>query len=414
MSSGEVSAYDRMVWPEGQIESWLVTGEHRRELTAWFGEKEYRFLQQLALAAAAVPQDPERCVYYVPGLMGSQLGAARERPLPDNLLWLDPGDIHQGALQRLAVPGETLTVPGPVLYGYLPMKFALQAAGYTVRCFAYDWRLNIADMGAALAARLVAETARELSVVAHSMGGLVARMALRSESGRRVRRLITIGAPHTGSFAPVQAVRGSYPLVRRLAQIDAKHDAETLAREVFSSFHSLYQMLPRDQSPDLLNQRNWPDTGPQPNATLLDRVRLLDFGGADRRIAAIAGYGFQTIDRVAEVKGEFFYRYSFMGDGTVPTERAKLAGCPAWCCPVSHGELPRSPTVHTALVALLAGHEPNLPVDPPDLPGPPVMMPEAELREAFTSRIDWLKLDTHQRRAYLDSLTSAPPAAPTL
>ncbi len=414
MSTSEVSAYDRMVWPEGQVEAWLVTGERRRELAAWFGDKEYGFLQRLALAAAAVPQDPDRCVYYVPGLMGSQLAVARERPLPDNLLWLDPGDIQQGRLSMLAVPGETLMVPGPVTYGYLPLKFALQAAGYTVRCFAYDWRLNIADMGAALAARLIAEPAREINLVAHSMGGLLARVALRSESGRRVKRLITIGTPHDGSFAPVQAVRGVYPLVRRLAQIDARHDAETLAREVFSSFHSLYQMLPRSHSLDLLNQRNWPPTGPQPNATLLDRVRFLELGGADKRITVIAGYGFQTVDHLAEVRGEFFYRYSYNGDGTVPTARAQLAGCPTWYCPVSHGELPRSPTVHAALVALLSEQAPQLPAEAPAMPGPPTTRPETELRQAFTARIDWSKLDTQQRRAYMDSLTAAPPAAPTL
>ena len=414
MSTSEVSAYDKMVWPEGQVEGWLVTGEHRRELTAWFGEKEYHFLQRLALGAAAVPQDPDRCVYYVPGLMGSQLGIARERPLPDNLLWLDPNDIQLGRLSMLAVPGESLMVPGPVTYGYLPLKFALQAAGYTVRCFAYDWRLNIADMGAALAARLVAEKAREISLVAHSMGGLLARVALRSESCRGVRRLITLGTPHEGSFAPVQAVRGVYPLVRRLAQIDTQHDAETLAREVFSSFHSLYQMLPRNHSLDLMNQRNWPGTGPQPNATLLDRVRFLELGGPDKRISTIAGYGFQTIDHLADVRGEFFYRYSFNGDGTVPTPRAQLAGCPAWFCPVSHGELPRSPTVHAALVALLSGQSPQLQAEAPAMPGTPTTMPEAELREAFSTRIDWTKLDTQQRRAYMDSLTRAPPAAPGL
>ncbi len=89
------------------------------------------------------------------------------------------------------------------------------------------------------------------------MGGLLARVALRTEAGRRVRHW-SLGVPHGGSFAPVQAVRGSYPLVRRLAQLDPRHDAETLAREVFATFYSLYQMLPRDGGTDLMNQRNWP------------------------------------------------------------------------------------------------------------------------------------------------------------
>ncbi len=61
------------------VEAWLASGERRRELSAWFGEAEYNFLQQLAVAAAAVTPDPQRCVYYVPGLMGSQLSIARER-----------------------------------------------------------------------------------------------------------------------------------------------------------------------------------------------------------------------------------------------------------------------------------------------------------------------------------------------
>jgi hypothetical protein len=103
--SGEVSAYDRMVWPEGQVEQWLVSGEHRRELQAYFGDTEYTSLRALAIAAARVAPDPERVVIFVPGIMGTQLALARERPEPDNLLWLDPSDIHHCNLTLLTVPG---------------------------------------------------------------------------------------------------------------------------------------------------------------------------------------------------------------------------------------------------------------------------------------------------------------------
>ncbi|MEJ0099112.1 MAG: hypothetical protein WDO12_04955 [Pseudomonadota bacterium] len=409
--SQEVSAYDRMVWPEGQVEGWLARGERRRELSAWFGEAEYQSLQRLAMAAAAVSQDPDRCVYFVPGLMGSQLSLARPRPLPDNLLWVDPNDIQAGGLSLLAYPGEAILVAGPVLHGYLPLKFALQAAGYTVRCFAYDWRLNIGDTGAALAAHLAEEKAREVNLIAHSMGGLLARVALRSDAGRRVQRLITLGTPHGGSFASVQAIRGSYPLVRRLAQIDARQDAERLAREVFSSFHSLYQMLPRESATDLFNQRNWPAIGPQPNATLLDRVRFLQLGGADSRITTVAGYGFQTTDQIAQVEGEFFYRYGYAGDGTVPAARGVMAGCPAWYTNTAHSELTRSPVVHAALLALLGGRAPQLLDVLPPLRGTLGTVAESELRHQFNEKIDWSRLDTLQRRAFLDSLNRAAPTA---
>jgi pimeloyl-ACP methyl ester carboxylesterase len=409
-TTSEVSAYDRMVWPEGEVERWLVSGEHRRELLAYFGEAEYFMLRRLAIAAAAVPADPERCVLFVPGLMGSLLAQPRDRPQPDNLLWLDPNDIQQGHLSLLTMPGAQLVASGPVLYGYLPLKLVLQAAGYTVRCFAYDWRRDLADSGLVLSRVIAATRAREISVVAHSMGGLVARYALTTEAGQRVQRLITLGTPHGGSFAPVQAVRGVYPLVRRLAQIDPHHLPEVLARDVFSSFHSLYQMLPLDSALDLINSRSWPRIGPQPNATLLDRVPMLRLGGPDARINALAGYGFQTPVHIACVEEDFYYRYESAGDGTVPTARAVLPGCEAWFCNVPHGELARSPLVHEAVLKLLADEAPQLPGAPPPALDPPTSASDTELRQVLNEKIDWTRLDSTQRRAFLDSLNRPPPA----
>lgn len=46
---------------------------------------------------------------------------------------------------------------------------------------------------------LAATGARQVSIVAHSMGGLVARAYLRKHGGAKVRRVITIGTPHAGS-----------------------------------------------------------------------------------------------------------------------------------------------------------------------------------------------------------------------
>lgn len=406
-----VSVYDKLVWPEGVVERRLATGEHRRELMAWFGETEYLDLRRLAIAAAAATQDPERLVLFVPGIMGSQLSQPRERPLPDNLVWMDPVDIQHGGLAMLAMPGPQLLTAGPMLYGYLPLKLFLQAAGYTVKCFAYDWRRDMADTGAVFARVLAGTNARDISVIGHSMGGLIARIAMLSEAGQRVRRLITLGTPHNGSFAPVQAVRGVYPLVRRLAQIDPHHTPEQLARDVFSSFHSLYQMLPLDASLDLIDPRSWPSTGPQPNATLLDRVPMLQPGGPDARISAIAGYGFQTTVNLARVEDEFYYRYDFNGDGTVPTARATLTGCESWFCNVAHNELPRSPVVHQTLLRLLTDDAPPLPGAPPAQPADPMSASDSELRQQFAAKLDWSQMDTAQRRRFLDSLNSAPPAA---
>lgn len=47
---------------------------------------------------------------------------------------------------------------------------------------------------------LAATAAQQVVIVAHSMGGLVARAHLRKFGGAKVRRLITLGAPHQGSM----------------------------------------------------------------------------------------------------------------------------------------------------------------------------------------------------------------------
>jgi len=57
--------------------------------------------------------------------------------------------------------------------------------------------------------------ARDVVIVAHSMGGLVSRAYLRRYGGAHVRRLITIGAPHRGSmharFFPGQSLAEMRP-----------------------------------------------------------------------------------------------------------------------------------------------------------------------------------------------------------
>src|SRR5690606_39629160 len=97
----EVSAYDRLVWPDGKIESWLLGNEHRRELVAYFGEPEYARLRSMAQAAAAVTQDPQRVVWYIPGIMGTQLALPHTHAAPDSLLWLAHTHHHHGRPQRL-------------------------------------------------------------------------------------------------------------------------------------------------------------------------------------------------------------------------------------------------------------------------------------------------------------------------
>ena len=89
-----------------------------------------------------------------------------------------------------------------------------------------------------------------------------------------VERVVLLGTPNAGSFAPVQALRGVYAVVRKIARLSQSQTAESLAAEVFSTFPSLYHLLPvpngRFGAGFFRSRRRGPPTGRCRNAPLLD------------------------------------------------------------------------------------------------------------------------------------------------
>src|SRR5690606_5256586 len=139
---------------------------------------------------------------------------------PNDILWLDPIDIAFGRLRDLRLDGDTKVHPlGAMTYTYLKMTLALRKAGYDAVLLDYDWRRDALTLGRALADRIDADGRENVAIVGHSMGGLVARAALTFAAGSRVSQVIQLGTPNSGSLAAVQALRGTYAVVRKLAMI---------------------------------------------------------------------------------------------------------------------------------------------------------------------------------------------------
>ena len=123
-----VSVYDRLRRSDDELAALLAGGAARHELVAVFGAAEYTLLAALARRALRAPRRHAAPVYILPGIMGTQLGAARTAPAPIDLLWLDPQDIIDGALARLRLPeGAGLRALGaiPVSLSSLEMNPAL-------------------------------------------------------------------------------------------------------------------------------------------------------------------------------------------------------------------------------------------------------------------------------------------------
>jgi hypothetical protein len=409
-----VTPYDRLAWSDTEVEEFLVSGAHREELEAYFGVREYAALRHLALRARTIRETDDRAII-VPGIMGSQLGLRRRTPLPQDILWLDPVDISLGRLSALALPGNNAVLSlGVVLYSYLRLKLHLRIAGFAPVFHHYDWRLGVAQLGRELAERIARESAARVRVVAHSMGGLVSRAALALPAGSRVERLVLLGTPNLGSFAAVQALRGTYAVVRKLARLDASGTPETLAAGVFSTFPSLYHLLPPkcgDGVLDLFDLHAWPDAGPRPSAALLEAARNTTalLARADDRFAVVVGVGQETVTAVNRQRDDFIYTITRRGDGTVPTAHAELPGAQNYYAEVSHSELARDGKVAQAVADLLrGGRTRRLPQQWNYRGTAAARISDSALRRTHTGKVDWAALEADERRVFLQNLNEPP------
>jgi PGAP1-like protein len=409
-----VTPYDRFAWSDAQVEQWLAAGAHVAELSGYFGAADYRELARLARRASRAPlAEGAPRVLIVPGIMGSQLGLKRAAPLPDDIVWLDPIDIQQGRLAVLRVGGPAAVVAlGAELYSHLHLKLRLRAQGFAAEFHDYDWRLPVAELGRALAARLA--HAGSTAIVAHSMGGLVARAALAHPGTAQVQRLILLGTPNSGSCAAVQALRGTYAVVRKVARLAAQASAEALASEVFSSFPSLYDLLPTGTwsgRADLLDAASWPRSGPQPRPALLLEARATQdlLAPADARFAVIVGVGEETVTTVARRRDDFVYTLTRHGDGTVPAASAALPGARCAYARVAHSDLTRDPVVAAAVVDLLRrGATARLPQRYPSASRAETQVTDAQLRRTHAGKVDWAALSPAARREFLQNLNEPP------
>lgn len=399
-----------------QVVALLRSGAHAQLLGAYFGELEYRELCQLARALPEAGEARGTVVYILPGIMGSKLASGHGSAA--NVLWLHPAAIAAGGLLELALPrSPPLRAVGVMLPGYLKMKLRLEAAGFAPRFYPFDWRQDLLQLGSELMQDIERSTAGEVAIVAHSMGGLVARAAMAADTKSRIARLIQLGVPNQGSFAPVQALRAVYPTVRKIAALDPQHSAEQLAAAVFRTLPGLYQMLP---GPQAYAERNffepaaWPSDDFTPPAHMLatalqSRERLVN---ADERCSLIAGIQQETITAVANCDSGFEYIITRDGDGTVPSSLAAWPGARTWYLEENHGALAANDRVLSAVIDLLQRNDTSsLAASNPGCDPAQRRVSEAELRAQVRGKVRWDMLSIDTRRRILEPSVAAEFAA---
>ena len=221
-----------------------------------------------------------------------------------------------------------------------------------------------------------------------------------------------LGVPNEGSFAPVQALRGTYPFVRKMSTLDRKHSAEYLTENVFRTFPGLYHMLPLPQRAaglDLLDPRSWPADGPAPDAGLLGQVAAVRgrLAPVDSRMIQIIGVNQETVVGLRRTAAGFKYAMDKNGDGTVPLALAKLPKLKSYFVDESHADLANNSRVIQAIMDILRhGRTRVLPPVWRARPGVTRHIDDTRLRKEGGVKIDWRRLTPAQREAVFAELDS--------
>ena len=275
---------------------------------------------------------------------------AREEPAADGALDRSACDRRPGSSRIWRCHrDETIRPRGVLLFSYARLKLQLAIEGFDARFFAYDWRLGIDELGAALAAAIAA--GKPAMLIAHSMGA--SGRARRNEAPAEALRAPAhhAGRPEPGLLAPVLALRGTYPFVQKALAARPRAFARlSRARGVFApspgSITCCRRSVPRSRI-DLLDPRVWPSAGPKPDATLLARVAAAraQMAEPDARMMHIVGVNRQTVVSVRRTPTGFEYGSSANGDGTVPLAMAYLPGLKTYFAEESHGNLASNPRI---------------------------------------------------------------------
>ena len=361
--------------------------EEERALRVHLGDERYQRMHSMALkrkVSRSVTSNPKGNVVVIHGIMGAELSVGTSGS--GDLTWVNAFRILRGWLDRLRLSDDgrseanskyTVTASGIMKRYYGEMLLAL-AENWNVKDFYFDWRKDLELAADSLNERISSwfDDKAPVHIVAHSMGGLVARtftkkyksrwgaMWDKPGNGRAGGRLVMLGTPNQGSFAIPQVITGLEGLVRKLALLDLRHNISELL-ETFNSFVGSYQMLPSPEEMGNIKNLYTAGTYSKFNATVpqqhLNRALahhqwLKDEVDANRMIY-VAGFDQPTFsdisdwDSLDKTRG---YQITLDGDGRVTHRLGLLKQVPTYYIKEDHGALSTNTTILAALDGLLA------------------------------------------------------------
>jgi pimeloyl-ACP methyl ester carboxylesterase len=214
-------------------------------------------------------QAPKEPVILIPGIIGSRLTRVSDGkeiwPDVDDML-LSPSDDY---LDDLALAPDGSQIPGKMMaassiidqesvlgisasfYGKLLQDLENDGyhSGTTLFVFPYDWRLGVRNAAAALANTVAAARAAspdgKISIVAHSMGGLIVKDYLAGISDTSfVDKLVLLGAPQLGSPEAFKYLNYGDNLGFQIPVVNLDILNHNEVKKIVQNMPSIYDLLP--------------------------------------------------------------------------------------------------------------------------------------------------------------------------
>ena len=286
----------------------------------------------------------KRPVVLMPGFMGSNLWLGSEKIWPNaRQLFKNPElmKFREGETPLVArgLVDEVVIVPNVIKleqYGRLT-NYLVESLGYELGKdlleFAYDFRQDVRT-SARQAAQAIAEwgVRQPITIVAHSMGSLVARYYVNRLGGHKaIERLVLLGGPHLGAPKAILNLAVN-PAVLPFGLLgDRIHD-------VLTTYPSVYQLLP--EYPCGVDQHGKPIHWLSDLSWMPERCAPFLKGAAELRaelhgpsavpMVCIFGYGMKTLMGVRAERDAVGLCTrlepinDLAGDGTVPESSATL------------------------------------------------------------------------------------------
>ena len=305
--------------------------------------------------------------------------------------------LFLGGLSKLqigVVNVEPLRPYGP----YYAALIEYLADSHKVIAFPYDWRLSPEVEAKRLAVdvlRAVADAnavGKPVRILAHSMGGLIARAMVHNhpETWKEMAahpgaRLIMLGTPTGGSHSINELLVGQSDTLKKLALVDVAHsEVELLA--VIARFPGVLSLLPgaKDGADDYLSAETWARyyqagagdwIAPDANDLKIARAfrAIIDSNSVNpEKMLYVAGQAPATlIAMYSDIGGKgaasIRFRATARGDGEVPWDTGIPRELKRWYMPdVRHGNLPSAEEHFPALLDLLeTGTTSRLPQEEP-------------------------------------------------